>query len=642
VRGPGAAGLVTLACAVALVGASSSASAPPPPPITVTTNLDETDDNGQTSLREAMLQANATAAADTIVFDGNYTITLAGDLPVVTTKITVDASDGSRLVVVDGAASWSCFEANGKGVMTLTGFTVQHCLDRAVAFFGKSTGMVGEMQISDNMSDGVVITGAKVSVQSSLIMGNDFNGVTIFSSGNKVLGNYIGLNLAEDDHGNNGWGVAVGGTKNLVDGNQIGFNDLGGVLLAGVPGAAGNTVSNNNIGASVNSDLGNDGVGVEVDQPGAFVFGNLISGNSASGVKLQSSGAIVRQNRIGVNQFQSAALPNENYGVWVAGGVGPNAILNNVVSGNYWDGIFLEAPGTTVKGNFIGTTPEDGPPVPNKNASNAAANGITVAANATIGGTKPGEGNHIFVSDGNVAGIQTGSGAVATILGNTIGFEGQDNGNFGIWLNSSGNIVGPSKPGAGENVVIATDLGGIYVQGDHNLVQNNTLHDIGEDGIQVASGENGTGDGIGNRLLGNSVYNLQATQDAIDLFPNDTDANDDGDPDTGNNNLQNSPLLSGAAVSTKGWSVNMSLNSHLGRKYRIDVYGNSSGHCDDATRETERFLGSGTVSIKTGNVVIGGLKGKMPQGFLASCFVATATDLATGDTSEVGPYASLT
>src|SRR3954471_21057959 len=77
--------------------------------ITVTTNLDVADPgNGRLSLREAVAQANATAAADTILFapnlEGQTLVLTGGELPV-TQDLTIDGdqdNNGSEVILSGG------------------------------------------------------------------------------------------------------------------------------------------------------------------------------------------------------------------------------------------------------------------------------------------------------------------------------------------------------------------------------------------------------------------------------------------------------------------------------------------------------------------------------------------------------------
>src|SRR3954464_7348843 len=99
---------------VALLGASTSG-ATAGATFTVTT----TANSGAGSLRDAIFQANATKAADTIQFaigSGAQTITLAGPLDHLLYPVTIDGTtqpgySGAPLITVDGTSmSFPCFQ----------------------------------------------------------------------------------------------------------------------------------------------------------------------------------------------------------------------------------------------------------------------------------------------------------------------------------------------------------------------------------------------------------------------------------------------------------------------------------------------------------------------------------------------------
>src|SRR5438309_6942945 len=78
-----------------------------------TFTVTSTTDSGAGSLRQAILDANANAGADTIAFSigggGLQTITLASSLPAITDTVTLDGTtqpgfSGTPLIVLSGAA----------------------------------------------------------------------------------------------------------------------------------------------------------------------------------------------------------------------------------------------------------------------------------------------------------------------------------------------------------------------------------------------------------------------------------------------------------------------------------------------------------------------------------------------------------
>jgi len=101
---------------------------------------DEDASNSNCSLREAIIAANnnadyngctgtGTYGADTITFVANYTITLASQLPAVTTDITITGNGAANTVINANAGSGSqrrAFYVKSTGNLTLNGLTVQN------------------------------------------------------------------------------------------------------------------------------------------------------------------------------------------------------------------------------------------------------------------------------------------------------------------------------------------------------------------------------------------------------------------------------------------------------------------------------------------------------------------------------------
>ncbi len=102
--------------------------------ITVTTTADEISSNGQMSLREAILQANAGGGGDTIVLGaGTYTLSLGsrgengaleGDLDIAT-DVTISGAN-ARSTIIDGGGIDRVFEVTSVGDLTLSGVTVRN------------------------------------------------------------------------------------------------------------------------------------------------------------------------------------------------------------------------------------------------------------------------------------------------------------------------------------------------------------------------------------------------------------------------------------------------------------------------------------------------------------------------------------
>src|SRR5204863_7715787 len=158
-------------------------------------------------------------------------------------------------------------------------------------------------------------------------------------------------------------------------------------------------------------------------------------------------------------------------------------------------------------------------------AAGAGVSGLQIAAsNCTIKG--------LVINSFTSNGVAINSGSNNLVLGNYIG---TDAGGTTSLPNAGGILV---AGGANNNTI-----GG--VSGLTNLVAYNTGA-----GIAVNSGA------TGNQILGNSTHDNGGL--AIDLNGDGVTANDVGDPDTGGNNLQNTPVILDAALA--GSTLNVHVN----------------------------------------------------------------------------------
>jgi len=219
-------------------------------------------------------------------------------------------------------------------------------------------------------SDGTRIGGADPS-EMNLISGNG-TGIEIESEENKVLGNFIGTNLAGDAALPNLTGISVQGDENQIGGRNPGEGNLisgnqgdGLLLLSNWNEVFGNRIGTERIGVSrVQNSVGINVFGennvIGGSAPGE---GNLISGN-VTGIWFMSSGVKNRVigNKIGTSKDGSSPLGNETGIVilWgahnnVVGGLNPNE--GNLIAFNTYEGIQIgwNSNENSVQGNTIHT-----------------------------------------------------------------------------------------------------------------------------------------------------------------------------------------------------------------------------------------------------------------------------------------------
>ncbi|MCC3531862.1 MAG: DUF4347 domain-containing protein [Microcoleus sp. PH2017_21_RUC_O_A] len=389
-----------------------------------------TNDAGPGSLRDAITQANATAAPPHNI---NFNIPGAGVQTIAPLSILPNINVPTIIngTTQPGFAGTPLIEINGAGAGAVSGF-------RVLAGGGGST------------LRGLIINR----------FGN--TGISLESNGNTVAGNYIGTNATGTAALPNAlFGVAVqnGGSNNIIGGiaagdrNVVSGNSADGIIIVGGTGSnqvLGNYIGTNAAGTAAlpnASGLTINGV------PNNIVSGNVISGNNNIGTAiLGAANNILTGNFIGTNFDGTAAVPNTNVGVVIGGGATNNTIggttpaARNIISGNTGgNGVVLTGPttaGNSLFGNFMGVAANGTTALPN-------VTGILIpdgASNNAIGGTAAGQGNTI--ASNLLSGVNIIAGTSNRIQNNSIFGNagiGIDLGNDGITNND------PSDPDTGAN-----------------------------------------------------------------------------------------------------------------------------------------------------------------------------------------------
>jgi CSLREA domain-containing protein len=267
------------------------------------------------TLREALLEANSTAGADTINFgiparlQEVKTISPESPLPEITRPLTIDGYTQA------GAAENSLAQP-GKTNAVLK-----------VELDGTSAGTASGLRIAGTPStpapNNVVIRGLAI---------NDFSGNGIVflpggptfvgGTGHRIAGNFIGTNPSGTLAEPNGGGVeffitddsALGGAS-PEDRNLISGNDDYGVNFAN---ASGHRMQGNLVGTTKDGGaLGNAGFGVLINDSSSnnAVVGNAIAYSSVAGVWVGSTGS-----NIGNRILSNSLYRNEGLGINLSGG----------------------------------------------------------------------------------------------------------------------------------------------------------------------------------------------------------------------------------------------------------------------------------------------------------------------------------
>ena len=368
--------------------------------------------------------------------------------------------------------------------------------------------------ISGNGAGGIYVSAGILDVVAGNLIGTDASGAMGLGNGGNDGIQLIG-----------GTGITIGGTA-AGAANVISDNDSG-ILLSG---STGTLIEGNLIGTDITGTvaLGNAISGVIlVDAATNNTIGgltaaaaNLISGNTDNGISISGSGTmdnVVAGNKIGTNLAGTAALANGSSGVDVYPGATYNTIggtvsgAGNLISGNGFDGVFLDGAGVSynlVAGNLIGTDVTGTIAIPNQ----VSGIGLGFAATYnTVGGLTALARN--VISGNQSYGVQiTGASTNNVIEGNYIGTtEGGTaalgNDDYGIFTDGpSQNTIGGTAAGAG-NLVSGNDQGGIEADDNSDLIAGNW---IGTDYTGTLAIGNGDGDGLDLGGTGNTVGGLTA------------------------------------------------------------------------------------------------------------------------------------
>jgi hypothetical protein len=373
-------------------------------------------DSGAGSLRQAILDANANAGADTIAFNivgaGVQTITLSSSLPfaAITGDLTVDGTTqpgyaGTPLIAVVCANTNVSAFAFTSAPGTVQGVSIGGCGTAIGAGIGGGLGPL-------------------ITIKSSYLgVGPD---------GTTPVPNNSGISLSHVT-------FTIGGTP--ADRNIISGNTSYGIFIGSF---AGGTIQNNYVGTDVTGTvarpndvgirlLGGSGTGVLIGGPEGA---NLVSGNLVQGILVEAAVDVtIRSNLIGTDVNGTTAIGNGGAGIQgggpglVIGGTAPDE--GNLVSGNL-RGMDLFADGVTVQGNSVGVDVSGSAPLPN-NGEGIKLGGPGTAPNVIGAAVAGGPGaNHIAYNVGS--GIAAFGGTHDTIRGNSI----HDNGSLGIDLSGNG------------------------------------------------------------------------------------------------------------------------------------------------------------------------------------------------------------
>lgn len=440
-----------------------------------TITVTNANDSGSGSLRQAIINANASGGTHYIEFaisGGSgcpYVINLDSDLPYVSApglSINGFTQAGSKKNNVPGLGDFAvrCIVLNGEGRSQSMGLTFYG----AASGFYWLQGLAFEgFGIALNMSAG----------QGNLVWGNQFGGSLYHASGNLALApNGIDIWL---------WGstttTTVGGSdpsyRNIIDSASTGVTspdpnyDGSGIAISAGGQSTGNSIVNNLIGTDAfesTTSYGN-AVGVQLETSGNVVSGNVI-GNNNNGIQVLGAGAnhnVMSNNRIGLTEPplcvigpcpDSNSVPNQA-AIYFWQGANANYVIGNTISNNTLFGIELINAGT-YRNEIAANSIHGNPASWATNGAEVNLDGYIYGYNAS-GSNAPNRGLNYPLIDSVV-----GSSSGGTITGH---LESSD-GTYSIEVFSSptceaGGVIAHEPIGA-------TTVSGAFVDPVHNIYLN--------------------------------------------------------------------------------------------------------------------------------------------------------------------------
>src|SRR5436309_1781274 len=249
-----------------------------------TFTVTNTNDSGAGSLRQTILDANANAGTDTISFNitsgsGVRTINLLSALPDITGPVTIDGT------TQPGFAGSPLIELNGTGASGL-----------AALYITAGNSRVKGLVINRFPGGGIYLVNAGGNVIEGNYIGTNALGTAISSN--------VSLGIWMSNSPNNTIGGTTAASRNIISGNGTGVFE--GVRIES-SASTGNQVLGNYIGTDVTGAvaLGNTGSGIFINGANNNTVGgtsagaqNVIAGNQGSGIDINASNNTVQGNYI--------------------------------------------------------------------------------------------------------------------------------------------------------------------------------------------------------------------------------------------------------------------------------------------------------------------------------------------------------
>ncbi|BBD69051.1 hemolysin-type calcium-binding region [Nostoc commune NIES-4072] len=344
-----------------------------PPVNTGTFVVTNTNDSGSGSLRQAILNANATVGADTITFAGVFTdatpdiITLTSGKLTITNDITILGTGASNLIV-SGNNSSGVFEISGSGTdANIDGLKIANANDPlgSILLNSNTSLSLTNSTVSDNRGEvGGIFNRGTLSLTGTTVFGNRGSslGGGIFNKGNLSLTN----STVSSNNANVGYNTAYGGgiynlgkvsiNNSTVSNNNAfasGLNRGGPDPYPSYGGGIYNSGTVDIISSTVSGNGAADGGGIY--NSGTFsLINSTVSDNSVyyTGGGILNSGTLTLTNDTITNNTAEGFYDEIGNGGGVVSNGGTVIVGDTIIAGNFYLGPRDSANSPDVSGNF--------------------------------------------------------------------------------------------------------------------------------------------------------------------------------------------------------------------------------------------------------------------------------------------------
>ena len=333
-----------------------------------TYDVSNTNDTGDGSLRQAIVDANANSGHDTITFSTSGTITLGSALPAITDDVTITGPSADNLAI-SGANLYQVLNITSSTTVTITGVTVRDgrlALSNGGGIYNAGTLVLETCVVSNNIVTGSwrgggIYNEGTLTLENCTVSENTARqggGIYNYSGTVHINDSTISGNTAENQGGgifNYHNGMIYVNNSTISDNTAGGaFNDYGvlSILNSTVSGNTNGGILNNEgtvniLRSTISGNTGSGSTIVNTPSGALNIANSTISGNTGSVGGIETSGRV---------NISNCTISGNTGGV--AGGIYGNSaeahwvmVRNTIFSNNWPSGLANDCFGTGIYGS---------------------------------------------------------------------------------------------------------------------------------------------------------------------------------------------------------------------------------------------------------------------------------------------------